>query len=51
MNKGIWVANRQARKLMDEGVMPLVVGGDLSQALGSPVEKGRVLFQVAPPDA
>jgi len=31
-----------------EGV---VVSGDLSQALGAPVEKGQVLFEVAPLDA
>lgn len=29
----------------------MVVSGDLSQALGSPVEKGQVLFTVAPLDA
>jgi multidrug efflux pump subunit AcrA (membrane-fusion protein) len=29
----------------------VVVSGDLSQSLGSPVEKGEVLFQVAPLDA
>lgn len=29
----------------------LVVKGDLSQALGSPVERGQVLFEVAPNDA
>ncbi len=28
----------------------LVVSGDLSQMLGSPVEKGKVLFEVAPAD-
>ena len=26
MNKGIWVANRQARRLMDQGVMPPETG-------------------------
>jgi multidrug resistance efflux pump len=29
----------------------LVVAGDLSQMLGSPVEKGKMLFEVAPRDA
>jgi len=29
----------------------MIVSGDLSQALGSPVEKGQVLFTVAPLDA
>ena len=29
----------------------LLVSGDLSQALGSPVERGRVLFEVAPLDS
>jgi multidrug resistance efflux pump len=29
----------------------LVVSGDLSQMLGSPVEKGKVLFEIAPLDA
>jgi RND family efflux transporter MFP subunit len=29
----------------------IVVAGDLSQALGSPVERGQVLFEVAPLDA
>jgi multidrug resistance efflux pump len=33
------------------GVDGVVVSGDLSQALGAPVEKGQVLFQVAPLDA
>jgi hypothetical protein len=28
----------------------LVVSGDLSQALGSPVERGKVLFEIAPLD-
>lgn len=29
----------------------LVVSGDLSQALGAPLERGRILFEVAPLDA
>jgi multidrug efflux pump subunit AcrA (membrane-fusion protein) len=29
----------------------VVVSGDLSQALGAPVEKGQVIFEVAPLDA
>ena len=29
----------------------MVVSGDLSQLLGTPVEKGKVLFEVAPLDA
>jgi multidrug resistance efflux pump len=29
----------------------LVVSGDLSQMLGSPIEKGKVLFEIAPLDA
>jgi RND family efflux transporter MFP subunit len=29
----------------------LIVSGDLSQALGSPVERGKVLFEIAPLDA
>lgn len=29
----------------------LVVSGDLSQALGSPVERGKVLFEIAPLDS
>ena len=29
----------------------LIVSGDLSQMLGSPVQKGRVLFEIAPLDA
>jgi multidrug resistance efflux pump len=33
------------------GVDGVVVSGDLSQALGSPVERGQVLFHVAPLDA
>ena len=29
----------------------VVVSGDLSQSLGSPAEKGKTLFEIAPPDA
>jgi multidrug efflux pump subunit AcrA (membrane-fusion protein) len=29
----------------------IVVSGDLSQALGAPVERGQVLFEIAPLDA
>ena len=29
----------------------VVVTGDLSQTLGAPVEKGKTLFEIAPPDA
>jgi multidrug resistance efflux pump len=29
----------------------IVVSGDLSQSLGSPVEKGKVLFEIAPLDS
>lgn len=39
---------RAAIKAPFDGV---VVSGDLSQLLGSPVEKGKVLFEVAPLDA
>ena len=40
-----------ARSRVLAGVDGVVVGGDLSQSLGSPVDKGQVLFHVAPLDA
>jgi hypothetical protein len=48
--------NRPARVIGNFAVVAkapfdgVIVSGDLSQALGSPVEKGKVLFEVAPLD-
>jgi multidrug resistance efflux pump len=40
-----------ARTHLRSGIDGIVVTGDLSQALRSPVERGQVLFEVAPLDA
>jgi multidrug resistance efflux pump len=40
-----------ARTRVVSPIAGIVVRGDLSQALGSPVERGQVLFEVAPLDA
>ncbi len=40
-----------ARSVITAPVDGLVVSGDLSQQIGSPVETGKVLFEVAPLDA
>ncbi|HVB47963.1 MAG TPA: HlyD family efflux transporter periplasmic adaptor subunit [Burkholderiales bacterium] len=45
------VDDRLARATLVAPFDGVVVSGDLSQLLGSPVEKGKVLFQVAPLDA
>jgi len=39
-----------ARSVMSAPVDGVIVSGDLSQNLGSPVERGQVLFEVAPLD-
>ncbi|MBL8481910.1 MAG: efflux RND transporter periplasmic adaptor subunit, partial [Rhodocyclaceae bacterium] len=43
--------NKIARARLTAPFDGVVVSGDLSQMLGSPVEKGKVLFEVAPLDA
>lgn len=45
------VEERLARTRLVAPFDGLVVSGDLSQQLGSPVEKGKTLFEVAPLDA
>lgn len=45
------VEERLARATLTAPFDGLVVVGDLSQLLGSPVEQGKVLFEVAPLDA
>jgi RND family efflux transporter MFP subunit len=45
------VEERLARATLAAPFDGIVVTGDLSQALGSPVEQGKVLFEVAPLDA
>lgn len=40
-----------ARTRVVAGLDGIVVTGDLSQSLGSPVERGQVLFEIAPLDA
>jgi RND family efflux transporter MFP subunit len=45
------VEERLARATLAAPFDGLVVAGDLSQLLGSPVEQGKVLFEVAPLDA
>jgi hypothetical protein len=42
--------DKLARTRIEAPVSGLVVSGDLSQMLGSPVERGKVLFEVAPLD-
>ena len=43
--------DRLARARVVAPVDGVVVSGDLSQTLGAPVERGRVLFEIAPLDA
>lgn len=45
------VEERLARSALKAPFDGVVVSGDLSQLLGSPVEQGKVLFEVAPLDA
>ncbi len=45
------VEERLARATLTAPFDGVVVSGDLSQLLGSPVEQGKVLFEVAPLDA
>ncbi|MGH8736376.1 MAG: efflux RND transporter periplasmic adaptor subunit, partial [Burkholderiales bacterium] len=45
------VDDRLARATLVAPFDGVVVAGDLSQLLGTPVEQGKVLFQVAPLDA
>lgn len=45
------VEERLARSVLRAPFDGIVVFGDLSQLLGSPVEQGKVLFEVAPLDA
>lgn len=45
------VAEQLARATLTAPFDGLIVSGDLSQKLGSPVERGQVLFEVAPLDA
>jgi RND family efflux transporter MFP subunit len=45
------VDERLARAVLKAPFDGIVVSGDLSQLLGSPVEQGKVLFEVAPLDA
>lgn len=42
------VGEQLARTLMVAPFDGLIVSGDLSQSLGSPVERGQVLFEIAP---
>ena len=42
------VEEQLARTLMLAPIDGLIVSGDLSQSLGSPVERGQVLFEIAP---
>lgn len=42
------VDEQLARTLMTAPFDGLIVSGDLSQSLGSPVERGQVLFEIAP---
>ena len=44
------VDEQLARTLMVAPFDGLIVSGDLSQSLGSPVERGQVLFEIAPID-
>jgi RND family efflux transporter MFP subunit len=44
------VEEQLARTLMVAPFDGLIVSGDLSQSLGSPVERGQVLFEIAPID-
>jgi RND family efflux transporter MFP subunit len=44
------VEEQLARAVMTAPVDGVIVSGDLSQNLGSPVERGQVLFEVAPLD-
>ncbi len=45
------VEERLARTRVEAPFDGIVVSGDLTQLLGSPVEKGKLLFEVAPLDA
>jgi RND family efflux transporter MFP subunit len=45
------VEERLARATLTAPFAGLVVSGDLSQLLGTPVEQGKILFEVAPLDA
>ncbi|HXL75473.1 MAG TPA: efflux RND transporter periplasmic adaptor subunit, partial [Burkholderiales bacterium] len=45
------VEDKLARATLAAPFDGIVVSGDLSQLLGSPVEQGKVLFQIAPLDA
>lgn len=44
-------ADKIARATITAPFAGLVVSGDLSQSLGSPVERGKVLFEIAPLDS
>jgi RND family efflux transporter MFP subunit len=44
------VEEQLARAVMSAPLDGVIVSGDLSQSLGSPVERGQVLFEVAPLD-
>jgi RND family efflux transporter MFP subunit len=45
------VQEQLARTVMEAPYDGVIVRGDLSQSLGSPVERGQVLFEVAPLDS
>lgn len=45
------VEEQLARTVMEAPYDGVIVRGDLSQSLGSPVERGQVLFEVAPLDS
>ncbi len=45
------VEDKLARSAVTAPFAAVVVSGDLSQTIGSPVEKGKVLFELAPLDA
>jgi len=45
------VEEKLARAQLQTPLAGLVVAGDLSQSLGAPIERGQVLFEVAPLDA
>ena len=46
--QAVLVEERLARARVTAPIDGLVVSGDLSQLLGSPVERGKVLFEIAP---
>ena len=45
------VEDKLARAKVQAPFRGVVVSGDLSQMLGSPIEKGKTLFELAPLDA